>query len=709
MYKRPIVILSLIALIDLILRQVLAENGIRSNYYLGISYSKKNQMFYILTDQFYLKISDNLIDKEFLIDRIHYRNVKRYKFENEEIFNLFHQTVKLNLNVLKLKTIEEKGYLNLFDQIFRIDEIETQLFIKRSDENLIELDKNRTKLELSSKLLNECIRNCLGQTLKIKEQVYCFLDTIYYHLCDLKEQKLISKLNNLKIEELFNYEMVQIENNTVNYENDQRLEFIFNLKNRTHILMTQRNLFILNRIQIDVDKKLVFEKTNLIKLRNCLFDNCSNRTMINKLEKRSFLNPNENRQEPKKSINFTFKILFILFGLIVFVFLIFLSIKGNKKLSKDKQDNLNLRKLISRTIGKESLKRIIGLSKIEDEEATIQIIIKLKKDHRKDLIRKEMKDVKDEDKKEMKNVENKKEIKNDENENKKEMKDVKNEDKKIEKKDEDKKIINKVNNELLDKSNKAIKIENKSPKIKLIKKIKILKTKRAIKLTKRSISKSIKKIKKQTIQKDQKIPKIKKTVEKINLTKQIKKDQIKTSFEKNDKTKKQRMKKEKSLLPYQSSKSVISKKTESVGKEFDKSLKIENVEDKIVKIKDQIKFKNILNSKFGKEKTIFKLNDKLKTGLKNSFNIVFSNIKVKPNLKIRSKSCGTFNLNNYDPTKTISKITETRGKSQIDLKIVKFKSKVIEEDDIYTILEQVRQNEEQSTDLSEESFSQMFK
>lgn len=228
--------------------QTIGRNQTRLPIYRGIFYSRKQRMFYVFADQFYLRTSDDLVERRFQVDQ-HGQSAEQYEFENAPPAG--------NSTVVQLvQTVGDACYLTMTNRTFLFDD----------RPKLAELERRNDGHSLS---LQSCLRNCAGQILQIGEHLICFLAKNYYHLCDLNKPGN-SKMALRQISDLL----------PAVYGDEEELKFIFNYRDDQHVLMTKSNLFVFSGERVAVDEKKsnspIFDLSGLVKLRNCLFGDCQN-------------------------------------------------------------------------------------------------------------------------------------------------------------------------------------------------------------------------------------------------------------------------------------------------------------------------------------------------------------------------------------------------------------------------------------------------
>jgi hypothetical protein len=187
----------------------------------GIAYLKDT--FYIFINYQYLRIKDDLVRSRFKMSSDHFKNVKNLDLKSWDPLDYRYE----NLASKYTKTLRNDVKLVVFDKVFDLQaERDNQLITEETVEN------NKLK-------------ECVKQTLSVTNYLFCFEEEVYYVFADAVEEKFIKPIIH-RIDKLF-------DGFAFEYDSDERLQAIFNYKNEKFVLMTFKNLYIIDYRQIRVD------------------------------------------------------------------------------------------------------------------------------------------------------------------------------------------------------------------------------------------------------------------------------------------------------------------------------------------------------------------------------------------------------------------------------------------------------------------------
>ena len=208
-----------------------------------------------------MKIEEDLISSKFnLNDDFYETNAFNFEFENDQLY----ARIKFAEDTKWIKNIKRKAYLlTNVKSYFELINLDEDFMIK-------ELDNSSANYGL----IHHLALQCKGQSLAIKNDVFCFTEDVYYHMGGLGELSFF-KSEQHSIESIF-------KNSSINWNNN-KLKFIFNYKDNNVVFMTLTYLFIFEiedfKIKDEIDKSIVYRfNDQIIKLRNCFFLKCESST-----------------------------------------------------------------------------------------------------------------------------------------------------------------------------------------------------------------------------------------------------------------------------------------------------------------------------------------------------------------------------------------------------------------------------------------------
>lgn len=322
----------------------------------GIFYEISTKTFFIFKNRLYKKFKIDLIESEFKLV---------FAPESYEIMKFNNSNVEFEIaNTKWVKTLQKTSFLitsknNVFD-----------LNAKAIENGFIKIDQ-----------IN--LAECSKQTLNIGDDVFCFEQTEYYYLTNLKSLKNSSNDQNKKNKKFYKIETI-FNGTEINYDNSEMLELIFNYESNKFVFLTRKQLFV-----FDYDKFLVVKKndkmdkflfanyskdqTVMIK-KNCLFEISlcdSPTTVMTEITKYSDnLTSSTGRSELYQIITDIEQ--FIIIGtatlLLVLIVIIFCLLRTNEKLQKElAEQSISLKS----TGPKRSLENVLELNYLKKSDSSI--------------------------------------------------------------------------------------------------------------------------------------------------------------------------------------------------------------------------------------------------------------------------------------------------------------------------------------------------
>lgn len=226
----------------------------------GLVYDEESNRFYAFINRHYLSFQNNyFLESSFTIWDTDLESGRKLKFEEDDHY--LAENVQFEYSTRKwTNSLGPNNYLVLFDMVFDI----------RSNG----MQSMWLKTHLTNKL--DTFRACNHQTLQIDDLIYCFEQQTYRLIGDPMQIKNDSP--RFRIDEMFNIRS----NRRGWYDSGQLLEFIFNYKKDSFIMLTQTNYFIISYHSVHVDyktKQLIIEPFSsssffIYKGDSCLYRKC---------------------------------------------------------------------------------------------------------------------------------------------------------------------------------------------------------------------------------------------------------------------------------------------------------------------------------------------------------------------------------------------------------------------------------------------------
>ena len=225
----------------------------------GIFY--RDETFFILINNYYLIVKQDLIESNFKLDRSVYANAKNLAF-NHDKFNFSYYDRHTHF----IKNFNDSSYLFINKTVFELELKKDHL----SGDYLLAKYSNTRDL----KSLIDCPR----QLLAIDKYVFCFMEKTYYFKHFL--------LKNENITDIF-------ADSDIQFSDEDNLRFIFKYKDEKIVFLTDKELIVFSFNLLAVNwsaKKIYVNKKNLAEQEyfrkpNCLIACTKKETFINKLHK----------------------------------------------------------------------------------------------------------------------------------------------------------------------------------------------------------------------------------------------------------------------------------------------------------------------------------------------------------------------------------------------------------------------------------------
>ena len=215
----------------------------------GIYFDLESEIFFIIMRTFHIRINDDLVLTNFDIGPDQYKITNALMFEVDDQLDLR----SVDEPTKWTRTYGKLAYLSLDTHVFRLksDIAQHLLIVQQDNEPILTL--------------------CRYQTFKLKDSCFCFNEKFYYLVePDEDDPDEIAQTNTYKIKQIF-------DKSDIHFDDDEQLEFIFNYKSNSFVLMTDSNLYVIDydSIRLDFDNKLIYNPNSakkLTKLPNRLFN-----------------------------------------------------------------------------------------------------------------------------------------------------------------------------------------------------------------------------------------------------------------------------------------------------------------------------------------------------------------------------------------------------------------------------------------------------